>query len=238
VEYFHHPLFVAPEAEEELLRDIKVDDIPTKEQEVHLFRQMNYMKFRALHAATKADSVMWSKRALEVRARLVTLNLRLAKRGAKQVAKKLGLCSDDLIGEANFSLLMAVDKFNYNKGFKFSTYALWVIHRRFKRSKETVHDRCTDPEMLGRIPDPREADAEQTERDELIRDRVNRVLQHVDERKRKVLRRLYGVDGPQLDLEGVGKLMDITGERVRQLRNRGLEILQNKIDKGELVLDS
>jgi RNA polymerase primary sigma factor len=69
----------------------------------------------------------------EAKNELITHNLRLVINIAKNyVGKGLGLL--DLIQEGNIGLMKAVDKFKYEKGFKFSTYATWWIRQRITRA--------------------------------------------------------------------------------------------------------
>lgn len=63
---------------------------------------------------------------LEAKNKLILCNLRLVISVAKNYMNK-GMTLIDLISEGNFGLICAIDKFDINKGFRFSTYAVWWI---------------------------------------------------------------------------------------------------------------
>ncbi|WP_167956437.1 sigma-70 family RNA polymerase sigma factor [Anaerosporobacter faecicola] len=68
------------------------------------------------------------------RKQLTNSNLRLVVSVAKRFARGSGMSLLDLIQEGNMGLMKAVDKFEYKKGFKFSTYAMWWIRQAISRA--------------------------------------------------------------------------------------------------------
>ena len=117
-------------------------------------KDVNPMKLNALAKEVQADykrveaevgvkiddlKVMWDRitkaRSLvsEAKNELITRNLRLVVNIAKNYVGR-GLPLLDLIQEGNIGLMKAVDKFKYEKGFKFSTYATWWIRQAITRA--------------------------------------------------------------------------------------------------------
>jgi RNA polymerase primary sigma factor len=70
----------------------------------------------------------------QARERFITANLRLVVANARRFAGRSGLEMGDLIQEANLGLMRAVDKYDWRKGFKFSTYATWWIRQALARA--------------------------------------------------------------------------------------------------------
>ncbi len=96
------------------LKDIGKVDLLTSEEEVELAKRM-----------LAGDD--------EARRRLAEANLRLVVSIAKRYVGR-GMLFLDLIQEGNLGLIKAVEKFDYNKGFKFSTYATWWIRQAITRA--------------------------------------------------------------------------------------------------------
>jgi RNA polymerase primary sigma factor len=102
--------------------------------------QADYKRVEA-EVGTKVDSLkdMWNKifkaryLVTEAKNELITRNLRLVVNIAKNYVGR-GLPLLDLIQEGNIGLMKAVDKFKYEKGFKFSTYATWWIRQAITRA--------------------------------------------------------------------------------------------------------
>ncbi|HMP89861.1 MAG TPA: RNA polymerase sigma factor RpoD [Kiritimatiellia bacterium] len=79
------------------------------------------------------DLKMWLRKGLRAKTEMVEANLRLVISIAKKYTNR-GLSFLDLIQEGNMGLMKAVEKFEYRRGYKFSTYATWWIRQAITRS--------------------------------------------------------------------------------------------------------
>jgi len=137
--------------DEPYLRELYNHPLLTHEQEAHLFRKMNYLKFRA-HGLQKklvelqqkrgkdTEQTALAKEILElktqsehVRNAIIQANLRLVVSIAKRyTGPDQGLHA--LVSDGNDSLMRAVERFDFSRGYKFSTYATWAIVKNFSRT--------------------------------------------------------------------------------------------------------
>jgi RNA polymerase primary sigma factor len=215
----------------------------TREQEVWLFRKFNYLKFKASQLREQLDVEHPSARIMDqierlygeivdLKNRIVRANLRLV----VSIAKRRVSPGDgffDLVSDGNMSLIRAVEKFDYARGNKFSTYASWAIMKNYARTIPDEHRRrdrfrAADMEMLQTAADRREDENQQrlAARDRL--QQVGKFLDRLDQREQTIIIRRYGLDHehePQT-LKEVGSALGVTKERVRQIEAKALEKLR------------
>lgn len=240
-----------------------------------------------------------------VKRQLSSGNLRLVVSIAKKYRNR-GMSFLDLIQEGNTGLMRAVDKYEYRRGFKFSTYATWWIRQAITRAiadqartiripvhmidvlsklqqtakrlqhelgrlpthEETALEAGIDLEEslhvldIGRTPVSLDRPIGESEdcnfgefvedshtenplnlaNNELLREKINELLQTLTYREREIVRLRYGLaDGYCYTLEEVGRIFKVTRERVRQIEAKAVAKLQHpvrSIELAEYVVDS
>ena len=139
----------------------------------------------------------------------------------------------EMVSDGNMSLIRAIEKFDYSRGNKFSTYASWAIMKNYARSIPAEHKirdryRTGNEEMFDWKADERENHVKQ----ELVNKRqhllIMSILDQLDERERTIIINRFGLEQgvePQT-LEQVGQELGVTKERIRQLEARALKKLR------------
>ena len=129
------------------LKEIGKVDLLSPEEEIELAKKimagvdatekMNEYENAGEQSAVRADEIVEWNKAIKAgdraKKRLAEANLRLVVSIAKRYVGR-GMLFLDLIQEGNLGLIKAVEKFDYNKGYKFSTYATWWIRQAITRA--------------------------------------------------------------------------------------------------------
>lgn len=262
LEYLYHPSFDDPAIAGEILgpmpdeeafqgqrlrmhapKDVPPELAPlyempllTREQEAHLFRKMNYLKYHAAQlrgeiepARAGIEQIEQVEHLLAEAAKVKDLLLRCNMRLVVSIAKRHSGQAEnffELLSDGNLSLIRAVEKFDYSRGNKFSTYASWALMKNFSRSIPEERRRreryvTGHEEFFDAKADVRGNEQEYVASQEQTKHRVNRLLQYLEPREQQIVRMRAGLDSHEgMTLEEIGHELGITKERVRQLNVR------------------
>ena len=157
--------------------------------------------------------------------RLVRANLRFVVTVANQY-KDQGLSLPDLINEGNVGLIKAAEKFDEKRGFKFISYAVWWIRERILHALVN-EQRHLARQFLNEQPSPDSLIVPVRQTNESFSVEMNQALSLLSERERLIIERTYGLNSqPEMTLEEIGKSLELSRERVRQIREKAIRKLR------------
>lgn len=221
----------------------------TREEEAYYFRRMNYLKFKAAELRKNLDPhrpktremdqiEQWLELAGEVKNFLIRSNLRLVVSIAKRHVKP-NTNFFEMVSDGNMSLIRAIEKFDFTKGFKFSTYASWAIIKNYARSIPAEHTRLDrfrtgNEELFQNSSDPRGGEPNSEVVNHRQHEAIMTILNRLEPREKEIIVHRYGlsVGAVPQTLEQVGHRFGVTKERIRQLEARALRKLR-KIAEAE-----
>lgn len=205
----------------------------TRERETRLFRQWNCLKAMAerlrleslagetpIVAPRRIEALL--ERAHDARDLILRANQRLVVSIAKRFAGRAGDLFE-MISDANLPLIEAAERFDFSRGFRFSTYATWAIRNGLIRSL-TLEKRQKEryvhgvEELFSTLPDDREVASDFWEDAKNPWIFVQSLLERLTERERVVLEGRYGLDGARRKSHRqIGGQIGVSKERARQI---------------------
>lgn len=224
-----------------------------REQETHLFRKMNYLKYKASKLREKLDPSRPATTLMDqidriydesvaVKNEIISANLRLVVSVAKRYLEP-GENFFELVSDGNMSLIRAVEKFDFARGNKLSTYATWALMKNFARAiphelQRRARFRPSPGEIFADLEDAR-SDPDEMESAQLRRSaQIARVLTQLDQRERKIIEDRFGLGDRRrpMTLKQLGVELQVSKERTRQLETRALNKLREAIVREKIEL--
>jgi len=239
----------------EYLHTLRDTLVLNREEEVELFRRYNFLKFLAsqsragiklshVSGAVLSEIESYLTQAEEIKRRIIEANLRLV----VNVARKHTLSGAnllDLVSEGNISLMRAVEKFDYSKGFRFSTFASWAITKDFARKIPGQIGRlgkATKASLANIHREMRTEDAADFAAIERAQQSLAQVIKdNLTKREQYVIMNRFGLVGPPIKKETktllqIGRELNLSKERIRQIELLALQKLRQSLSHEEFEL--
>ncbi|MCA9080739.1 MAG: sigma-70 family RNA polymerase sigma factor [Planctomycetaceae bacterium] len=223
--------------------------------ETFLFRCMNYYRYRfqVLRARLSAKSPrkklieeldLCLRKSQEARSALVQANVRLVASLAQKFSNSRTEF-DELVSEGNLILVNAIDKFDIDRGFRFSTYATHAVQRHYFRVLQRLQRRrgreVNSPteilaeSLAGEVVEEREFDPQATKK------LLAQLADRLDEREQQIITARYALQAKgqreEKTLKTLAQEMGLSKERVRQLQYRALDKLRALVLEQRLFPD-
>ncbi|MFO1007234.1 MAG: sigma-70 family RNA polymerase sigma factor [Planctomycetaceae bacterium] len=222
--------------------------------ELHLFRRMNYLRFLANRKRAKIDPQQPRVKLVReveklvaeselARKQLLESNLRLVASIARKFAKSMA-DFEDLLSEGNGILLYAIDKFDFSRGFRFSTYATHAIQRHYFRviqrmqRKRRIEVDCPSDMLMESVKAPESEP--QPSAPTLTSDMLKQMAKLLDQRELRIIQERFGLRAKPAEdktLKVLSDEMGLSKERVRQLQHRALGKLRVYLENHGVTLD-
>lgn len=237
------------------LRKLYHVPLMSAETEADAFRRYNYLKHKAWRLVESIDTQTVTKRDLAefdelmaasetIRREIVEANLRLVVSIAR---RHVGWSTNffETVSDGNMSLMRAVEKFDYSRGFKFSTYASWAIMKNYARTIPAAQSRKSrfitgQDEMLEAAADHRATNAPDVERERLA-ELLKASMGELTDREQTIVTSHFGLFGAveTATLEQLGDRFGVTKERIRQIERRAIGKIKAALAPGvvDLLVD-
>ena len=260
IEFIHSPEFDGPDAANLLQAEPeKLIESGTKllnrRQEEALFRVFNYLKFCAASLLGEARAARPRARELcaieeylaqaeKLRQRLIEANMPLVVSIANRHLQG-GIALGELVSRGNLSLMRAVEKFDYQRGYRFSTYASWAIAKDFARYiPADAHrpDRPTGTDFADLSSQERQAFLPDIAALEQAQQNLRKIIENnLDARQRYIILNHFALDEGVIPkkpstLKQIGEELGISKERVRQLELEALQKLRHSLSPEQFDL--
>lgn len=231
------------------------DPLLSFEQEQVLFLALNLARYRINRLRSRLSAETPDVRTMEqieqklelvekIRSQLVCSNLRLVSNLARKFSSSFGDV-DEFSSDGSMILLGAIDRFDYSRRLRFSTYATHSIQRHFFRSWKVRQRRkerfpSAVSELLNEVPERDSQLRVCDDPESVVRDLMLQAKEVLDDREYQIVGHRFGIGGLDPDgqtLREIAADLGISKERVRQLQMKALEKLRELIDPDLLPVD-